>query len=130
MEYKIIKTGSAGNALLLDGRILIDCGVLFKDIEPYADGIEVVALTHEHGDHFNKATIKRLAYEYPGIRFCVPRHMITKLAEPGLFVDKKRVDVALPRMTLSFIFSSTLLLKYLPTILRKSPYKSSILLKH
>lgn len=102
MEYKIIKTGSAGNALLLDGRILIDCGVPFKDIEPYANGIEVVALTHEHGDHFNKATIKRLAYEYPGIRFCVPHHMITKLAEPGLFVDKKRVDVALPRMMLGY----------------------------
>ncbi len=100
MEYKIIKTGSAGNALLLDGRILVDCGVPYKDIEPYADSIQVVALTHEHGDHFNKSTVRRLAYEHPGIRFCAPPYMLQHLAEAE--VGSKSIDIALPGMMLGY----------------------------
>ena len=33
MEYKIISTGSKGNAVVVDGRILIDCGVPFRRLE-------------------------------------------------------------------------------------------------
>lgn len=100
MEYKIIRTGSAGNALLLDGRILIDCGVPYKDIQPYVDGIQIVALTHEHSDHFNRSTISRLAYEHPGIRFCAPLHLLKQLDEIG--INSKNIDVANTGMMLGY----------------------------
>ena len=34
MTYNIISTGSKGNAVVINGRILIDCGVPFKALEP------------------------------------------------------------------------------------------------
>ena len=30
--YRIIKTGSKGNAIIIDNNILIDCGVPYKDL--------------------------------------------------------------------------------------------------
>lgn len=48
MNYKVINTGSDGNAILINGEILIDCGVSFKKIEPYYKNIKLVLLTHVH----------------------------------------------------------------------------------
>jgi hydroxyacylglutathione hydrolase len=33
------------------GTVLVDAGVLPMDVEPYADGIETIVLTHAHYDH-------------------------------------------------------------------------------
>ena len=59
-KVKVISTGSKGNAVLLNDEILIDCGVPFRELEPYCKGLRLVLLTHVHGDHFNPETIKRL----------------------------------------------------------------------
>ncbi len=69
IPYEILATGSKGNAVVLDGRILLDCGVPYKTIEPYVGDLSIVALTHRHGDHFNESTIARLHLERPGLRF-------------------------------------------------------------
>lgn len=46
MEYKIISTGSKGNAVVVDGRILIDCGVPFRRLESVYRDLDAVLLTH------------------------------------------------------------------------------------
>lgn len=48
MTYEVIATGSSGNAVLINGEILIDCGVSWKKIQPYAKRLKLVLLTHEH----------------------------------------------------------------------------------
>lgn len=46
MEYKIISTGSKGNAVVVDGHILIDCGVPFRRLESVYRDLDAVLLTH------------------------------------------------------------------------------------
>lgn len=69
MEYKIISTGSKGNAVVVDGRILIDCGVPFRRLESVYRDLDAVLLTHIHSDHFQPKTLARLAAERPSLRF-------------------------------------------------------------
>jgi L-ascorbate metabolism protein UlaG (beta-lactamase superfamily) len=67
--YQVIASGSTGNAVIYMDSILVDCGVPFSKIEPFMNQLQIVLLTHIHGDHFNLATIQRLAFERPGLRF-------------------------------------------------------------
>lgn len=90
MKYKIISTGSQGNAVILNN-ILIDCGVSFKALQSDYRSIKLVLLTHEHGDHLNKTTIKRLAFERPTLRFGCCNWLVKYLLECG--VSSRNIDV-------------------------------------
>ena len=48
MEYEIINSGSDGNAVLINKKVLIDCGVSFKRIQPFINDLKIVLLTHIH----------------------------------------------------------------------------------
>lgn len=84
MNYEIINSGSDGNAILLENSILLDCGVTYKKIEPYLKKVKVIFLTHIHQDHFKKSTIKKIAYEYPNIKFLVGYYLVSHLIECGV----------------------------------------------
>lgn len=90
MTYNIISTGSKGNAVQLGGSILIDCGVPFKSLANCYKDLKLVLLTHEHGDHINKATVKRLAAERPTLRWGCCEWMVQHLI--GI-VGPKQIDV-------------------------------------
>lgn len=94
MTYDIISTGSKGNAVVLDGAILVDCGVSWKKLRPYAQKLRLVLLTHVHGDHFKPATVRALHRERPGLRWCCCPWMVEPLLEAG--VSKRVIDVAEP----------------------------------
>ena len=49
MEYEILGSGSSGNAVIINKNIMVDCGLSFKKIEPYARDLKLVLLTHIHG---------------------------------------------------------------------------------
>lgn len=91
MNYKIINSGSDGNGLVIEDIILIDCGITFKKLQDYYKKLKIVLLTHIHKDHFNKATIKRLASERPTLRFACCDWLVKELVECG--VEKKNIDV-------------------------------------
>lgn len=91
MNYKVINTGSDGNATVLNHTILIDCGVTFKKLKPYIKELQLVLLTHVHQDHFNKRTIKLLAEERPKLRFGCCEWLVQELLDLG--ISKKRIDV-------------------------------------
>ena len=61
VRYNIISSGSQGNAVILNGFVLVDCGVPYKQIAPYVPQLKLVLLTHIHGDHFCKRTLRRVA---------------------------------------------------------------------
>lgn len=94
MTYDIIATGSSGNAVVINGEILIDCGVPYKTLEKsgYIKTLKLVLLTHEHGDHFKPSTVKRLHQERPALRWCCCDWMVPPLLKAG--VDKRAIDVA------------------------------------
>ena len=92
MEYKIISTGSKGNAVVVDDRILIDCGVPFRRLESVYRDLDAVLLTHIHSDHFQPKTLARLAAERPSLRF---------FACPWLGPDLQNAGVPLRQITIT-----------------------------
>lgn len=96
MTYKIISSGSKGNAVLLFNSILIDCGVGWKHLAPVAKDIKLVLLTHSHGDHFNKACVKRLADEHPLIQWVCCSWMTRLLLDAD--VNPQKITVLGPRI--------------------------------
>lgn len=91
MKYNIIATGSNGNAVILNDCILIDCGVSFKALKPYYKKLQLVLLTHIHGDHFNAKTIGKLASERPTLRFGCCRWLVKSLLKAG--VKASQIDI-------------------------------------
>lgn len=93
MTYDILATGSSGNAVVVNGEILIDCGVPMKKLREsgYVKTLKLVLLTHEHSDHFNSATVRALHRERPALRWGCCEWMVPKLLEAG--VGKRVVDV-------------------------------------
>lgn len=86
--YKIIGTGSKGNAVLLFGSILIDIGVRWKHLAPVAKDIKLVLLTHKHGDHFNRVCVSKLADENPLVRWVCCPWMEELLLSAGVSPDR------------------------------------------
>lgn len=86
MNYNIISTGSQGNAIVLNKIILIDCGVPFKELKDVYKDLKIVLLTHIHGDHFNKTTIRKLATERPTLRFACCYWLVSELLQCGVSI--------------------------------------------
>lgn len=91
INYDIISTGSKGNAVVINGKLLIDCGVTYKALSSYVSGLKVVLLTHVHSDHFLKRTIKKLIKERPTLRFGCGRWLVPPLMDLG--VPAKNIDI-------------------------------------
>ncbi len=84
MNYKIIATGSAGNAVVINDYMLIDCGVSLRSLSKVKKDLKIVLLTHIHSDHFNKTTIRRLAAERPTLRFACCKWLTAELIACGV----------------------------------------------
>lgn len=81
MTCEVIATGaSRGNAVLVNGSILFDCGVVYKKLDRCRDHLSLVFLTHVHGDHFNPITIRRLHRARPTLRFVCCQNLLAELA--------------------------------------------------
>lgn len=87
IDYKIIQTGSDGNAVIINDFLLIDCGVSFKKIKPHAKKLKIVLLTHIHTDHFNARTIRALAKSRPTLRFACGAWLVQPLVSAGVLKD-------------------------------------------
>ena len=91
MTFDVIATGSTGNAVIINGNVMIDCGVPFKSLEPVKRELKLVLLTHSHGDHFNPSTVRALHRERPALRWGCCEWMVGPLLDAG--VDKRVIDV-------------------------------------
>lgn len=91
MHYKVLATGSSGNATIIKDEILLDCGIPFIKLKDYYRSLKLVFISHIHSDHFNKITVKRLAKERPTLRFAVGPFLVDELLKCG--VSKKNIDI-------------------------------------
>lgn len=86
IPFHIISTGSKGNAVVINEFILVDCGVPYKAIKPFAPKLKLVLLTHIHGDHFRASTIRALSAERPTLRFACCSWLAADLVAAGVSI--------------------------------------------
>ncbi len=91
MNYKIIATGSDGNAVVLNDYILIDCGVSFRSLDFVKKNLKIVLLTHIHSDHFNPVAVRMLAASRPTLRFACCEWLLPAVVACG--VNKANIDL-------------------------------------
>ena len=102
IDYNIIATGSKGNAVVIDQKILIDCGVSFKALSKVYRALKLVLLTHIHGDHFQPTTLRLLAEKRPTLRFACCAWLCKPLVDAGVPVSQRRQQQAQHGVALIF----------------------------
>lgn len=90
-NYEIIASGSTGNAIILRDYILLDCGVPYSKIKDRVRELKLVFISHIHQDHLLPATIKKLAFERPNLKFVVGKFLVDTLVKLG--VEKRNIFV-------------------------------------
>ena len=95
MKYNIIGSSSKGNAIIVEDKILLDCGVTYTKLKSYLKDIKLIFISHVHLDHLLPTTIKHIAYNYPTIKYLTgSEEVVKKLVECG--VNKKNIYVLKP----------------------------------
>ena len=90
MKYNIIGSSSKGNAIIVEDKILLDCGVSYTKLKAYLKDIKLIFISHVHKDHLLPNTIKKIAFNYPTIKFITgSKEVVNKLVESG--VNKKNI---------------------------------------
>ena len=84
MKYNILSTGSKGNCIIIDDYLVLDCGLSYKKMQEYLDKVKLIFISHKHSDHLNKATIHKISYEYPTIKFIVGNPLVAELILCGV----------------------------------------------
>ena len=84
MKVKILATGSGGNCVLIENRILIDAGITVKafrenGLEP--NGLDALLITHKHADHMKTPLVRYLLGE--GVKAFLPASVIAELTKEG-----------------------------------------------
>ena len=79
MTCDVIATGSKGNAVILNGKYLFDCGIPIRISRESMRKIRMVFLTHIHCDHFDRATIAWLHRNRPSVLFACGRNLLVPL---------------------------------------------------
>lgn len=80
----IIGSGSSGNCLLVDGAIMIDCGLSRKKIENSGfdlSQLDLLLVSHRHGDHVNLPFVRYLLKMNK--RMYLPHDVVTNLENEG-----------------------------------------------
>lgn len=95
MKYNIIGSSSKGNAIIVEDKILLDCGVTYTKLKEYLKDIKLIFISHVHKDHLLPTTIKKIAFNYPTIKFLTgSEEVVKKLVECG--VNKKNIYILKP----------------------------------
>lgn len=86
LPIKLYGSGSKGNsAFIQPARLLIDIGLPAKRYEDELRKIDVIFLTHQHGDHLNLATLKYIAKYQPQIQIFTPIQLVDFLEDKGVW---------------------------------------------
>lgn len=92
MNYEIIGSSSKGNCIIVEDILMLDVGVSYSKIKKYLSKVKLIFISHVHQDHLLPSTIKKIAYNYPTIKFLTGSEVVVeKLVECG--VNKKNIFV-------------------------------------
>ena len=111
IKYEMLSSGSKGNCIIVNEYLMLDCGLTYSKIKDYLKSIKIIFICHSHGDHFKKTTIKKIAYEYPNIKFIVGNFLVADLVLLG--VNKKNIitfdtgkwyDIGIFKVKMDYLF--------------------------
>lgn len=92
MNYEIVGSSSKGNCIIVEDVLMLDCGVTYSKIKQYLPKVKLIFISHSHQDHLLPSTIKKIAYNYPTIKFLTgSKEVVEKLVECG--VNKKNIYI-------------------------------------
>lgn len=66
-EVNIVSSGSWGNAVIIDGVILMDCGITASHLLPFINQLSAIFITHKHSDHLNCSFLFQAAKQRPSL---------------------------------------------------------------
>ena len=96
MKYNIISSSSKGNCIIVDDILALDVGIAYIKIKPCLDKVKIIFIGHQHKDHLLPATIQRIAYNYPNIKFVTSSSdVVIKLTQAR--VPKKNIFYLKPK---------------------------------
>ena len=86
MKIDIIGTGSDGNCFLFEDSLLIDCGLSYKKLSSAVDLSEIthILLTHIHGDHLNRTSVRKVSIKYDNIVWVCGDFLEKELVQIGV----------------------------------------------
>lgn len=67
LDYKVIASGSTGNAVRIEN-LMIDCGITYKKMEEELAKCDALFITHIHNDHFKSPTMRKIKKMFPNIK--------------------------------------------------------------
>ena len=92
MRYNIIGSSSKGNCIVVEDILMLDCGVTYTKIKKHLSKTKLIFISHSHQDHLLPSTIKKIAYNFPTIKFLTGSEVVVeKLVECG--VNKKNIYI-------------------------------------
>ena len=95
MKDEIIGSSSKGNCIVVEDKLMLDVGVAYSKIKKYLSNIKLIFISHAHLDHLLPSTIRKIAYNYPIIKFLTGSEVVVqKLIENG--VNKKNIYILNP----------------------------------
>lgn len=103
MEYEIINSGSDGNCVVI-GRVMIDIGLSYKNLEKYLHKVDVIFITHQHIDHVKKPTLKQIRKYHPNIKIMCSRALKEYLKDDDLIPVRSKVQYTVKVKDSTFTF--------------------------
>lgn len=92
MRYNVIGSSSKGNCIIVEDVLMLDVGVSYSKIKKYLSKTKLIFISHSHQDHLLPSTIKKIAYNFPTIKFLTGSEVVVeKLVECG--VNKKNIYI-------------------------------------
>lgn len=85
MRYNVLASSSKGNCIIIEDKIMLDCGVSYRTIKPYLKDLKLIFISHLHTDHLNKVCIRQTAYNYPTKKYiCGNKEVVNELVKNGV----------------------------------------------
>ena len=92
MNYNVIGSSSKGNCIIVEDVLMLDVGLSYSKIKIHLSKIKLIFISHSHQDHLLPSTIKKIAYNYPTIKFLTGSEVVVnKLVDCG--VNKKNIYI-------------------------------------
>ena len=115
MKYEVIGSSSKGNCIIVEDVLMLDCGVTYSKIKRYLPKVKLIFISHVHQDHLLPSTIKKIAYNYPTIKFLTGSEFVVQnlvflgIKENNIYPLKchKKYDLGLLKVKLEELYHDT-----------------------
>ena len=115
MKYEIIGSSSKGNCIIVEDILMLDCGVAYSKIKKHLSKVKLIFISHSHQDHLLPSTVKKIAYNFPTIKFLTGSEEVVEILyvqgihTNNIYILKsgKKYDLGLLKVKLEQLYHDT-----------------------